>query len=230
MGPPAAAVAALERAITLRPDAGHEKFMYLGQVLGGEAGLAALRRGVALLEAERRARRPRATRSVRRRPRRPAAGLCAVAEALLAEAGPDEGGPEVEALFSRAASLDPASPEPWQGLASLRVEQGRAEEGRAALGAATAKWLPNLRAMMAALRAEQGSISSDEEEEEGGGGGRGAVVGGPRRPPPEPRPRSPRSRRAAGVVVRPLPPPPTPPTPTHPPPTTPPSCPPLKSG
>jgi len=178
VGPACAAVAALERAIALRPDAGHEKYMYLGQVLGGEEGLAALRRGVALLEAD-------AAREAAAGDAAPAAdaaaalaaGLCAIAEAVLAHAGPDEGGAEVEALFSRAAALDPASPEPWQGLASLRVEQGRAEEGRAALASATSKWLPNLRATMEALKAEQGSSSSDDEEEEtGGGGGRGAAA------------------------------------------------------
>ena len=139
--------------------------MYLGQVLGGEPGLAALRRGVELLEAAAAgaaadgdaAEAADATSTL-------AAGLCATAEAVLATSGPEAGGAEVEALFARASALDPSSPEPWQGLASLRVEQGRAEEGRAALGRATAGWLPNLRAMMEALRAEQGSESDEEED------------------------------------------------------------------
>lgn len=174
VGPPAAAVEALERAIALRPDAGHEKYMYLGQVLGGEAGLAALRRGVALLEADAAgAQTGGDAGDAADAAAALAAGLCATAEAVLATAGPDEGGSEVEALFARAAALDPASPEPWAGLASLRVEQGRAEEGRASLARATGGWLPNLRAMMEALRAEQGS--SDDEDEEGEDGAAAAA-------------------------------------------------------
>jgi kinesin family protein 5 len=178
VGPPAAAVAALERAIALRPHAGHAKYMYLGQVLGGAAGVAALRRGVALLEkkadaagaaaaaaaAAAKGGEGAAAAAATEASAALAAGLCATAEAVLATAGPDAGGAEVEALFGRAAQLDPSSPEPWQGLASLRVEQGRPGEARAALANATSKWLPNLRAMMAALRVDS---DGDEEGEEG---------------------------------------------------------------
>jgi len=46
------AVGVLQRACELCPAAGYEKFMYLGQLLSGAEGVAALRSGVRLLEAE----------------------------------------------------------------------------------------------------------------------------------------------------------------------------------
>ena len=46
------AVAVLRRAVELRPQVGHEKHMYLGQLLPGQDGIAHLRRGVEMLQAE----------------------------------------------------------------------------------------------------------------------------------------------------------------------------------
>lgn len=54
-GGPAAceeAVQALRRAVELQPHLGHEKHMYLGQLVAGQEGIAHLRRGVELLQAE----------------------------------------------------------------------------------------------------------------------------------------------------------------------------------
>ena len=44
------AVAVLRAAVALSPDAGFEKYMYLGQLLSGAEGIEHLRRGVALLD------------------------------------------------------------------------------------------------------------------------------------------------------------------------------------
>ena len=43
------AIAVLRTAVALSPDAGFEKYMYLGQLLAGAEGIAHLRQGVALL-------------------------------------------------------------------------------------------------------------------------------------------------------------------------------------
>lgn len=45
----------LQRAVQLSPDAGFEKFMYLGQLLEGAEALAATQRGVEVLQQVRRA-------------------------------------------------------------------------------------------------------------------------------------------------------------------------------
>ena len=46
------AVGVLLHACALSPSSGHEKYMYLGQLLSGPDGVAALRTGVQLLDAE----------------------------------------------------------------------------------------------------------------------------------------------------------------------------------
>jgi len=51
------AVRVLRRAVELQPAVGHEKHMYLGQLLPGQDGISHLRRGVELLQAEFDARR-----------------------------------------------------------------------------------------------------------------------------------------------------------------------------
>lgn len=54
-GGPAAceeAVQALRKAVELQPHLGHEKHMYLGQLVAGQEGIGHLRRGVELLQAE----------------------------------------------------------------------------------------------------------------------------------------------------------------------------------
>eukprot|EP00955_Chlamydomonas_euryale_P103783 365522-Chlamydomonas_euryale.AAC.21 len=40
----------LRRCVELRPDVGHEKYMYLGQLLDGEEALAMTKRGIELLQ------------------------------------------------------------------------------------------------------------------------------------------------------------------------------------
>jgi len=157
-GPAEEAVAVLRAAAALAPQAGHEKFMYLGHLLSGAESLEHLRTGVALLEAEARRGAPDASASARPDPLRSAsaggeraeahaalcAGLCSLAEGLLGEAA--ESGDvsaaagEARALLTRAARLDPTSPEPLQALAGLAAEQGQPDEALALLRRSLACW------------------------------------------------------------------------------------------
>lgn len=50
MGDMEQAIAMLRRAVEISPDAGHEKYMYLGQLLEGEEALGMMRRGIELLQ------------------------------------------------------------------------------------------------------------------------------------------------------------------------------------
>jgi hypothetical protein len=49
---------------------------------------------------------------------------------------------ECEALLQQATTVDASSPEPLQVLASLRNEQGRAEEALEVIKRSVAMWLP----------------------------------------------------------------------------------------
>jgi len=124
------------------PDSGHEKFMYLGQLVGrrGEARRW-LARGTALLRARAEGAHGEEAGELRAQLGR---ALCAAAELELrscAEAESDEGrdaaAAACDALLRDALAVDGDSPDPHQVLCSLRIEQGRREEAGRALQACT---------------------------------------------------------------------------------------------
>lgn len=133
------AVAALRRSVELSPNAGHEKYLYLGQLLDGEEAIAAVAKGVEVLDlrlshADEDERSVEISQELSR-------ALCSKAELLLSNSLEVESiCLEVESLLTRAAAIDSTNPEPAQVLSSLRIEQGRPEEAFAMLRKSMSLW------------------------------------------------------------------------------------------
>ncbi|KAK9819943.1 hypothetical protein WJX72_004200 [[Myrmecia] bisecta] len=170
-GPREEAVVVLQREVALSPDKGFEKFMYLGQLLEGEAAINNLRRGVQVLQAEVQALAEAARPEADVAKQQLAGALCSLVEAQMNSAADVAGvAPECEELLQRAREADASSPEPQQVLASLRVEQGRPEEALDLLKQSMALWFPRMQAIMKALDSD-----SDEEPAQRDGSADGAA-------------------------------------------------------
>ena len=151
------AVAMFNKSIAVDANYSHVPHLYLGQVLDGEASLAHMRTGVGILDtAERASDQPAAGarqasarhhgkgKSKDKGPEGDRGRLeaktikaalcsarCALGEALLVcddTGGADD---EAEALFRAAVLACPDTPDAHQGLASLRLSQGKGEEAGA---------------------------------------------------------------------------------------------------
>eukprot|EP00873_Tetraselmis_striata_P029873 jgi/Tetstr1/450137/TSEL_037179.t1 len=136
------AVAALRRSVTVSPNAGHEKYLYLGQLLAGQEAVNAVAKGVEILEHQLHQMAGDAdewdTEEIAEELSR---ALCSQAELLLnGSQEVDAVGLEVESLLARASDIDGSNPEPWQVLCSLRVEQGRPDEALAMLRKSIGLW------------------------------------------------------------------------------------------
>jgi predicted Zn-dependent protease len=130
------AISALKRAAMLSPSEGYEKFMYLGQLLDdGEAATTCTRQGLALLEMQ-------ASPGDEEAPGQHASACCALAEQILGTSDEcdEEMSAQVEELINRARASDPSSAEPLQLLASLRNEQGKADDALVILKESIAMW------------------------------------------------------------------------------------------
>lgn len=133
-GPQDEAVKVLQQAVAVAPVHGHEKYMYLGQLLEGQDSVKSFERGIDIMRGELRGQEPDEEGAAAL-----SGALCALAEAHMHAADVEQVGPQVEALLREALQLG-ASPEPLQALASLRVEQGRPDEALAALQQSMALW------------------------------------------------------------------------------------------
>jgi len=145
MGRGEEAVRVLLEAVERCPEAGHEKFMHLGQLLAEpDEARAMLARGTALLRAHAGdAARMGLPEAAHLRGQLISA-LCAAAELELracAEAASpedrDAAASACDRLVSDAIECDADSPDPYQVLCSLRIEQDRREEAGRALQACT---------------------------------------------------------------------------------------------
>ncbi|KAL6779031.1 hypothetical protein ACKKBF_B19080 [Auxenochlorella protothecoides x Auxenochlorella symbiontica] len=196
------AVNVLRKAAEVQPDAGFEKYMYLGQLLHGELAEAALRRGVDILrveldrsnaliaspDTEDELASHRAALSSQL-----SSSLCCLAEEVMssaAAAAEEAGGlgPEaaarltsaVEPLLAEARALDPASPEPFQNAAQLALQCGRADAAADLLRQSLGLWYrPG-----ADEGGDEGGGDADEEEDLGSeDSGSGAGAGDEPEPP-----------------------------------------------
>ncbi|KFM23677.1 hypothetical protein F751_3893 [Auxenochlorella protothecoides] len=168
------AVSVLRKAAEVQPDAGFEKYMYLGQLLHGELAEAALRRGVDILrveldrsnaliaspDTEDELASHRAALSSQL-----SSSLCCLAE---------------EPLLAEARALDPASPEPFQNAAQLALQCGRADAAADLLRQSLGLWYrPG-----ADEGGDEGGGDADEEEDLGSeDSGSGAGAGDEPEPP-----------------------------------------------
>mmetsp|Transcript_33690 Transcript_33690/g.95305 ORF Transcript_33690/g.95305 Transcript_33690/m.95305 type:complete len:371 (+) Transcript_33690:356-1468(+) len=162
----------LRHSIAISPDEGHEKYLYLGQLLESEGALQSVAKGIDIIE------RKLSNLSERANGEEGTAGedewevdelsgqlsraLCSQAEVLLASSSSiEEVADEVEMSLMRAEDIDPTNPEPMQVLCSLRVEQGRPDEALAALRKSTALWF---KPENAAEEGRTGPDAADKEE------------------------------------------------------------------
>ena len=152
-GFPEQALEVLERAAAFRPATGHEKFMYMSQMMEGEAALLMAMRGMRILEAavhdmEKRPAAAEVDARLRRKRADLCSAICAMSEIHLDRTAFDDGGDAeygerdeaVVEQLRRACQLDPKSPEPLQVLASLRLSMGMHDEARELLMESMSKW------------------------------------------------------------------------------------------
>eukprot|EP01023_Acetabularia_acetabulum_P012665 TRINITY_DN1593_c0_g2_i1.p2 TRINITY_DN1593_c0_g2~~TRINITY_DN1593_c0_g2_i1.p2 ORF type:complete len:365 (+),score=89.46 TRINITY_DN1593_c0_g2_i1:162-1256(+) len=163
----------LLQAVELAPNSGYEKYMYLGQLLEGESGILHLRKGIQLIKEQ----LPVARQLEEQNMLKSAycCGLCALSEQLMQLAGDlVRGGDqsinaaviqECDALLREARNVDNDSPEPIQALASLRYEQGLAEEAMALLKESMGKWFKGKPRKIAGDGERQKKEEEEEEEE-----------------------------------------------------------------
>eukprot|EP00878_Enallax_costatus_P016578 GHUV01017394.1.p1 GENE.GHUV01017394.1~~GHUV01017394.1.p1 ORF type:complete len:317 (+),score=108.87 GHUV01017394.1:512-1462(+) len=135
-----AALQELQKAVQLSPEEGFEKYMYLGQLLQGQQALAATQKGVELLQLDVE-RAKQSGESSKGLSKQLTAALCSLAEMKMGLAEDVSAvAADAQVLLQQASSVDPDSPEPLQALASLRYEQGQAEEALQLLKESMSKW------------------------------------------------------------------------------------------
>eukprot|EP00898_Chlorokybus_atmophyticus_P005602 jgi/Chlat1/6042/Chrsp4S06330 len=136
------AVQVLQVAVSLQPDEGFEKYMYLGQLLNGQGAEECVRKGIDIVHRERTAAELANDEAFPILSQQLAGGLCSLAELHLSRVSSDESAEqaeldscfsECEALLQRARVVDAESPEPLQALVCVRIEQDRADEAHALL-------------------------------------------------------------------------------------------------
>jgi tetratricopeptide (TPR) repeat protein len=124
----------LQRSIQLAPGANASKYMYMGQLQEGADAISCFERGIAILQQELQkldvgdaAHRSKLQGSL-------CSAHCAIAEVLLLDAADSEDiQVRCQSALVAAREIETASPEPHQGLANLRITQGRADEAMVAL-------------------------------------------------------------------------------------------------
>ena len=192
----------LSRSIALAPEAGHEKYLYLGQMLDGPEALSSISKGVQLLQKAVQDRQEAVTATATatgssKAGRKEAAAaaaderqelrglsqqlccaLCAQAECqlnLVEEV--EQVAVEVEALLQQARAMDDKSPEPLQALASMRSEQGQQEEALQLLRQSMLLWYKKEDDGDDDDDDDDNEEDEDEDEEMGEGEGRRKAAG-----------------------------------------------------
>ncbi|GIL82282.1 hypothetical protein Vretimale_7247 [Volvox reticuliferus] len=185
IGPEDEAIEVLKKSVSLSPELGYEKYLYLGQLLEDpNQAVAAIRKGVQVLQAQHAAAQAASSSAAAGLSKVLSGALCSLSEMLLHQSiqqqQEQEGqqtqpcgektpgrslvqavAEEVDHLLALASAADPTSPEPGQALASLRYEQGRTAEALEALRRSMELWYT--------------PSNKDEEGSEGGDEGVGRV-------------------------------------------------------
>ncbi|KAJ3295541.1 hypothetical protein HK104_002557 [Borealophlyctis nickersoniae] len=129
------------KAAQLRPELGHEKFLYLGQLSAGKEAVEFYRTGVMMAEKELAAMGPGMEEEASSLRRKISAALCSMTEIYMTDCC-DE--PEAEScceeFTSTAIRIDPTNPEAYQTLASVRMSQCRPEDARSSIVKSMELW------------------------------------------------------------------------------------------
>uniref|UniRef100_A0A4W3HPD0 Si:dkey-12j5.1 n=1 Tax=Callorhinchus milii TaxID=7868 RepID=A0A4W3HPD0_CALMI len=157
------------RSVELRPEEGHAKYMYLGQIHGGEEAVQYFRKGTELMIREYQKQKELVTQAAACDPdnlevtsQNISTAFCSVAEIFLTDLCLEEGAADnCKEALEKALEYDPSNPEALQLMASYLFSTEQQQEGKTFLMKSIEQWLPSYQKAVT----EQQSQGDDDSEQ-----------------------------------------------------------------
>ncbi|KAK9723041.1 hypothetical protein K7432_002197 [Basidiobolus ranarum] len=131
----------LLKAVSLSPDQGYSKYMYLGQLSHELESIGFFSRGVELMGEELKTLQENSPEALELA-RRISSALCSMAEIYLTDCCFEPNAEsQCETFVSSAITVDPSNPEVYQTLASIRLSQQRNDEAKEAVEKSMSLWI-----------------------------------------------------------------------------------------
>ncbi|XP_042188376.1 probable assembly chaperone of rpl4 isoform X2 [Callorhinchus milii] len=158
-----------QRSVELRPEEGHAKYMYLGQIHGGEEAVQYFRKGTELMIREYQKQKELVTQAAACDPdnlevtsQNISTAFCSVAEIFLTDLCLEEGAADnCKEALEKALEYDPSNPEALQLMASYLFSTEQQQEGKTFLMKSIEQWLPSYQKAVT----EQQSQGDDDSEQ-----------------------------------------------------------------
>ncbi|CAG8640532.1 7414_t:CDS:2, partial [Racocetra fulgida] len=125
------------KAISISPNQGYSKYMYMGQLCEGLEAIKNFQCGVNLMIDEHKSITSSSQDSQESLSRKISTALCSMIEIYLT----DYAESKCEEYLNQALEIDPINPEVYQLLASVRLSQQRNEEAKIALEKSLSLWI-----------------------------------------------------------------------------------------